>query len=107
MANRLKIKICGIRTLEAAQVAASNGAAMLGLVFYPPSPRYLSPEAAARLVVELAGMERRPALVGLFVDLALSEMAGAAERYGLDYLQLSGDETPEVVAAAAKVRPVI
>lgn len=80
---------------------------MLGLVFYPPSPRYLSVESADALVAEIAKLERRPKLVGLFVNVPEAEMVAAVERYGLDYLQLSGDESPELCARLGCLRPVI
>jgi phosphoribosylanthranilate isomerase len=103
----MKIKICGVKTIEAARIAAQAGADLLGLVFYPPSPRYLAPEVGDRLVEELSKLARRPKLVGLFVNVPQAEMAEAVERYGLDYLQLSGDETPEQCAEIARLRPVI
>jgi phosphoribosylanthranilate isomerase len=79
------------------------------MVFYPPSPRFISEEAAADLTaaLALAASDRRPALAGLFVNVPLAEMSRKAEKYGLDYLQLSGDETPAQVAEVAQVRPVI
>jgi phosphoribosylanthranilate isomerase len=105
--QEVKIKICGLKTPEMARKAAESGADLIGLVFYPPSPRFLTDEAAAELVASLDGLTRRPALVGLFVNVPLAEMAARAEKYSLDYLQLSGDETPEQVAAIARIRPVI
>ncbi|MBN9387688.1 MAG: phosphoribosylanthranilate isomerase [Chloroflexi bacterium] len=107
MAPEVKIKICGIKTPEMALKAVESGADLLGLVFYPPSPRFLTDEAAAGLVESIAGFERKPGLVGLFVNVPLEEMARKAEQYGLDYLQLSGDETPAQVAEISRVRPVI
>lgn len=107
MGNMLKVKICGIKTIEAARTAAEAGADLLGLVFYPPSPRYLSNEAASTLVQEINKLARRPKLVGLFVNVPQAEMVAAIERYGLDYLQLSGDEGPEECAELAQLRPVI
>lgn len=109
MTPEVKIKICGIKTPEMARKAAESGADLLGLVFYPPSPRFLTEEAAAELVDGIAGsnLAKTPALVGLFVNVPLAEMAEHAEKYGLAYLQLSGDETPEQVAEISKVRPVI
>ncbi len=103
----MKIKICGIKTIEAARTAAENGGAMLGFIFYPPSPRYLAPEKADELVRSIAGFEKRPALVGVFVNVAIAEMAAAVERYGLDYLQVSGEESPALVAELTRIRPVI
>ena len=105
--QEVKIKICGLKTPEMARKAAESGADLIGLVFYPPSPRFLTDEAAAELVASLDGLTRKPALVGLFVNVPLAEMAARAEKYGLDYLQLSGDETPEQVAAIVRIRPVI
>ncbi len=107
MNSNLQVKICGIKTVEATQVAVENGAAMLGLVFYPPSPRFLTREIADELVAGIAGLSRRPALVGLFVNSGIAELSVAVERFGLDYLQLSGDETPSQVQEAARLRPVI
>lgn len=103
----IKIKICGVKTPEIARKAAESGADLLGLVFYPPSPRFLSNEAAAELTASLSASGSRPALVGLFVNVGLAEMTVQAEKYSLAYLQLSGDETPEQVAQIAQVRPVI
>ena len=107
MSNELRVKICGIRTLEAAQTAVQYGASLVGLVFYPPSPRYLSDEEATTLSQQIKALENPPALVGLFVNASLAELRQAAQSYRLDYLQLSGDETPAEVAEAAKLRPVI
>jgi len=90
-----------------AQVVVEAGADLIGLVFYPPSPRYLSPEAADALVSALAKLRQQPKLVGLFVNAPIEEMTAAVERYGLDYLQLSGDETPEQCAELSALRPVI
>jgi phosphoribosylanthranilate isomerase len=105
----IKIKICGVRTPEIARKAAESGADLLGMVFYPPSPRFISDDAAAELTaaLALAASGHRPALVGLFVNVPLAEMSQKSEKYGLDYLQLSGDETPAQVAEVAQVRPVI
>lgn len=107
LTREVKIKICGVKTPETARKAVESGADLLGLVFYPPSPRFLTDMAAAGLVASLDGLERRPALVGLFVNVTIDEMAAKATKYGLDYLQLSGDETPAQVAEISRVRPVI
>ncbi len=103
----MNVKICGIKTLEAGRAASEAGAGLLGLVFYPPSPRYLSPQAADELVQQLRELEKRSKLVGLFVNVPLAEIAVAAVRYKLDYVQLNGDETPEECAKISRIRPVI
>ena len=46
----MKIKICGITTLEDALAAVEAGADLLGFNFYPPSPRYITPQACAQIV---------------------------------------------------------
>ena len=58
-------KICGLSTEEAVTAASTGGAAYLGFVFYPPSPRAVTPQRAAQLCAAVpAGIAR----VGLFVD---------------------------------------
>ena len=99
----MQAKICGIKTIEAMLTAAENGATMIGLVFYPPSPRFVSQEAAQQLVETLQRLppERQPKTVGLFVNVPLEELTQIADALHLDYLQLSGDETPEFCHEAA------
>ena len=58
-------KICGLSTEEAVTAASAGGAAYVGFVFYPPSPRAVTPQRAAELC---ARVPARIARVGLFVD---------------------------------------
>lgn len=106
---KVQAKICGIKTVEAALTAAEAGADMLGLVFYPPSPRFVSIEdaEAITMVIQALPMEIRPKLVGLFVNEPLEKLAETAQTLSLDYLQLSGDETPEFCQKATKIKPVL
>ncbi len=103
MSHDTRVKICGVTTAGDALAAARAGADMLGLNFYPPSPRYLTPkhaqEIASRLRSELG--ERTPALIGVFVNEAASRIADICEEIGLDAAQLSGDEAPEVLRVPA------
>ncbi|HEX5167512.1 MAG TPA: phosphoribosylanthranilate isomerase [Thermomicrobiales bacterium] len=94
------IKICGIREAEHALVAIEAGADMLGLVFYPPSPRFVTIEQAraVRDAVREADPDRRVRLVGLFVNEPPGRMNAVAAEVGLDLIQLSGDEPPSVIA---------
>lgn len=89
-------KICGVNTPEAVAAAVTGGASHIGLNFYPPSPRYVAPALAARLVAEAPGEVCR---VGLFVDPDDATLAATLGTVGLDLLQLHGDETVERVAA--------
>ena len=89
------VKICGIRTPEALNVAVEAGARAVGFVFYPPSPRALTPDIAADLARMLPTGTRS---VGLFVDATDEQIASVTARVPLDLLQLHGDETPRRVA---------
>ncbi|KAB8140902.1 phosphoribosylanthranilate isomerase [Chloroflexia bacterium SDU3-3] len=92
------VKICGVRTIEHALAAAQAGADMIGLVF-APSRRQISPEQAAQIASDLrASGVAVPLLVGLFVNAAPEEIARTAQLCGLDLIQLSGDERPDVLA---------
>ena len=88
-------KICGINSPAAAVAAAAGGAAHIGLVFYPPSPRSVSVEAAARLA---ALVPERVGRVGLFVDPSDDELDAVLSRAPLTMLQLHGRENPARVA---------
>jgi len=90
-----RVKICGIRTASAALAAAEAGADAVGFVFYPRSPRFVTPERAAEL-----GRLLPPFLVrvGVFVNPPVELVERVADRVGLDLVQLHGDEPPEVCA---------
>src|SRR3954454_1760361 len=81
-------KICGLSSEEAVAAAVEGGAAYLGFVFYPPSPRSVSPARAAALCAELSvlvsGSVRR---VGLFVDAEDGTIEMALAAAPLDILQ--------------------
>ena len=89
--ERTRVKICGLRDPAHARVAAEAGADAIGLVFYPPSPRLVSAEAAARVAAALPPFI---AAVGLFVDAAEAEIRRVLEQVPLDLLQFHGDEPP-------------
>jgi phosphoribosylanthranilate isomerase len=101
------VKICGLREPEHALLALDHGADFLGLVFFAPSPRWLTIVEAQRIsqAVRHADPERRVKLVGLFVNETAEHMNAIADEVDLDIIQLSGDEQPELVEALN--RPVI
>lgn len=89
-------KICGINAPEAMAAAVSGGASHVGLVFFPPSPRAVSPLEAGRLAAAVpAGIDT----VGLFVDPDDGLIDAVLEAVPLDMLQLHGAEGPDRVAA--------
>ena len=99
-------KICGLSTEAAVTAAVAGGAAYLGFVFYPPSPRAVTAERAARVC---AGVPEGIARVGLFVDADDDAIAAVLAVAPIDLMQFHGGETPERVADAKTRfgRPVI
>ena len=93
----LKVKICGINSALAAQSAGE--ADFIGFVFYPPSPRAVNPEEAARLAGHLLPSAKK---VGLFVDAEDAAIAAALAHLPLDILQFHGEESPDRVRDARK-----
>ncbi|MGI9380415.1 MAG: phosphoribosylanthranilate isomerase [Methyloligellaceae bacterium] len=99
-------KICGIKTEEALNAALQGGADYIGLVFYPPSPRYLQTDTASQLA-ELA--RGRTKITCLFVDPTDEYLMEIVPRVQPDYIQLHGKEPPDRVEAIKSItnKPVI
>ncbi len=90
-----RVKICGLTTPEAVEVAVGAGARYLGFVFFEKSPRNLGARAAAALAVEVPpGVAK----VGLVVNADDARLKEITDRVPLDMLQLHGQEGPERVA---------
>ena len=92
----LEIKICGLTTPETLEAALGTGADMIGMVFFPPSPRHVDLATAGALAARARGKARIVALSVDAEDAALAEIIAAARP---DLLQLHGHESPERVAA--------
>jgi phosphoribosylanthranilate isomerase len=92
----LLIKICGLSTPDALEVALEAGADMVGFVFFPPSPRHIGHDAARALGAQVRGRAQK---VALSVDAADADLAAVIETLNPDLLQLHGKEPPERVAA--------
>ena len=92
---RTRIKICGITRTEDARAAADAGADAIGLVFYPPSPRYLSTERAVEVRDALPPFVQT---VALFVNADAAQVAQVIGRVHPSILQFHGEETPEFCA---------
>src|SRR6476619_2450322 len=86
----LSIKICGLKTPQALDVALESGADMVGFVFFPPSPRHLGLEAARDLGRQAKGRASKAALA---VDADDATLANIVEALEPDILQLHGRET--------------
>jgi phosphoribosylanthranilate isomerase len=92
----VQVKICGISEPETLRAAVEGGARWIGLVFYPPSPRYVAPAMAAELARMVPTGVRT---VGLFVDPDDDFLEHVVSQVPFDMLQLHGKETPQRVAA--------
>lgn len=94
-------KICGLSTPETVAAALDGGAAFIGFNFFPPSPRYLTPEAAARLAPPARG---KALIVAVTVDPDDDLIDRLMANLRPDLIQLHGKETPsrarEVAARA-------
>ncbi len=91
-----RVKICGLRDPDTAEVACQAGADALGLVFYEPSPRAVDIGAASEIVAAVSPLVT---VIGLFVTPQRGEVEDVLERCALDCLQVHGDESPEFCAS--------
>ena len=106
---RTRVKICGITRTQDARAAAEAGADAIGLVFYPPSPRYLSVERAVEIRDALPPFLQT---VALFVNADGAQIAQVIGRVHPAMLQFHGDESAEFCGQfglpyvkACRVRP--
>ncbi|MEX2129285.1 MAG: phosphoribosylanthranilate isomerase [Xanthobacteraceae bacterium] len=95
----VEIKICGIKDLAALDAALNAGADLVGLVFFPPSPRNVSLEVGAKLAARALGRAR---IVALTVDADDRLLEGIAKTVAPDMFQLHGTETLARVADLGK-----
>jgi phosphoribosylanthranilate isomerase len=86
----MMVKVCGITRREDAQAAVESGASALGFVFYPPSPRYVSPTRAAELGDGLPVLK-----VGVFQGESAESIETVMQKAKLDVAQIYGSETPQ------------
>ena len=91
----LDIKICGLKTPDAVAAALDGGATHIGFIFFPKSPRHITPQKAAGLRGAVRG---RALAVAVTVDADDETLDEIVEAVKPDILQLHGHETPERVA---------
>ncbi|MCX6539386.1 MAG: phosphoribosylanthranilate isomerase [Acidobacteria bacterium] len=90
--SRTRIKICGLTSIDDAQLAVDLGADAVGFVFWPASKRYITPERAGVIV---ATLPRFVTAVGVFVNQPPDQIRRVVEEVGLGAVQLHGDEPAE------------
>ena len=93
---RTRVKICGVTRPEDGVTAAQLGADAIGLVFHPPSPRYVTADLAYRIVAALPPFV---ATVGLFMNAEPEAVRAVLSEVPLSLLQFHGDEDPGYCAA--------
>ena len=98
-----KAKICGLSTPEGVRAALDGGAAFVGFVFFPKSPRHVTAETAFRLAEPARGRARVAAVV---VDPSDAELDVIVQGLRPDLLQLHGRETPRRAAQRPSPRRV-
>ena len=96
----VRVKICGITTLDDAAAAVDCGADALGFVFFKGSPRCVTPEQAFSIIRELPSFVTT---VGVFVDEKPQEIDRIASQACLDIIQLHGNEQPEACRMARRM----
>jgi phosphoribosylanthranilate isomerase len=94
-----RVKVCGLTSLEDAEMAVEQGAWALGMIFFDGSPRRCSLAEARRIAAKL---RRRAEMCGVFVNAPLELLVAISEELALSMLQLHGDEGPSYCAEAAR-----
>ena len=89
---RTRVKICGITRVEDALIAVAQGADAIGLVFYPPSPRYVTSVQASEIVNALPAFVT---VVALFVDASRADVEAVLSQVNIDLIQFHGQETAD------------
>ena len=95
----VRIKHCGITSLDDAELCVEAGAWALGMILWPPSPRACAPEEAGRIT---RALRRRAELAGVFVNERLGRVVELVDVLGLTMVQLHGDEGPAYCAEVAR-----
>lgn len=90
--NHLKVKVCGMKHRDNITELLALQPDLIGLIFYPKSPRFAEPELEAELLASLPASVQR---VGVFVNEPVAEILGKVRQYGLTAVQLHGEEPPE------------
>jgi len=93
------VKVCGIRSVAEGRAALQSGANWLGFLFWRPSKRFVEPSDAAQIIAALRRESLDWSAVGVFVDPDPATVSEVSDQCGLDYVQLSGDESADLVAA--------
>jgi phosphoribosylanthranilate isomerase len=100
----MRVKVCGMTQLDQVRKLEEMGVDFAGFIFYPKSPRY-----AGKLISgeQMKKAKLRIGKVGVFVNTPYEQMMRTVDEYGLDMVQLHGDETPRICEQIANYVTVI
>ena len=101
LAMVFRVKICGVKTVEDAQIATEAGADAIGLNFFEGSPRFVSATAAAKIAAQAPPNVQR---IGVFVNASTDTIRRTVNESALDFVQLHGDEPPRFLAELAGLK---
>lgn len=95
----MRLKVCGITDIQQLQVLETMQVEMAGFIFYPASPRYilLNPDAN-----QIGLLSLNIKKVGVFVNADYDEIMYQADQFKLDYIQLHGEESPDLAFRLSK-----
>jgi phosphoribosylanthranilate isomerase len=100
----MRVKVCGMTQLDQVRKLEEMGIDFAGLIFYPKSPRYAGKNISGE---QLRRAKLRIGKVGVFVNTPYEQMMRTVDEYGLDMVQLHGDETPRACEQIANYVTVI
>jgi phosphoribosylanthranilate isomerase len=100
----MRVKVCGMTQLEQVRKLDEAGVDFAGFIFYPKSPRFVGKHFRAE---QLKRAKLRLGKVGVFVNSQYEDLLRQVDEYGLDMVQLHGDETPRFCEQVANYVNVI
>ncbi|HVA98821.1 MAG TPA: phosphoribosylanthranilate isomerase [Bacteroidia bacterium] len=99
----MKLKVCGLKNEKNILQVLTCNPDFIGFIFYEKSPRCIDKSLSAEFVKNIFSAKK----VGVFVNETEKNILSRVSEFGLDYVQLHGNETPEFCAEIQKTIPVI
>jgi phosphoribosylanthranilate isomerase len=100
----MKLKVCGMTSFEQLQALEQLGIDFAGLIFYENSKRFVGDKLNAKKS-EIRSLQIKK--VGVFVNAEIDNIKKKVKEYGLNYVQLHGDESAEFCREVKNFVPVI
>ena len=99
----LKVKVCGVKSINHVKACIKGKAKMIGLMFYNKSPRFINLKTAKKISNFAKKKIKR---VGIIANISIEEIKEITENVELDYLQFHGNETPHFLKKVKKVSKI-